>query len=128
MALTTHRKKKDLTHTTEVRVAQQVDRDDIVQDYERVTFPTNVRVDNHLRNKITALINLGIAPNTKAVIEYLVKREEEKLGNNGELLRYQRMLSVLEERDSVSRKLKAKTKAAKKAAEAANDEKDRREK
>ena len=74
------------------------------------------------------MINLGIAPNTKAVIEYLVKREEEKLGNNGELLRYQRMLSVLEERDSVSRKLKAKTKAAKKAAEAANDKKDRGDK
>lgn len=114
MALTTHRKKKDLTHTTEVKVEQQVDRDDIVQDYERVTFPANLRVDNHLRNKITAFINLEIAPNTKAVVEYLVNREEEKLGNTGELLRYQRMLSVLEERDSVSRKLRAKAKKDKK--------------
>lgn len=108
MAITNHNSKKvDLSHTTEVKVDNQVSRDEIVTENPTITFPANIRVDNHIRNKITAMINLGIEDNAKATVEHLIVEEEEKLSDS-DRLRYERMVNILEQKDYMTKALKVK--------------------
>lgn len=48
-----------------VHTINQVSRDEIVPKTQSVTFTRNLQVDNHITNQVAALLDLGVAENTK---------------------------------------------------------------
>lgn len=80
-------------------------KEDILTDNKEVSFPVNIRVDNHIRNKVSALINLGVAKNAKAVVEHMIESEIAEL-NESEKTRFDRMYNILEQKDYMSKSLK----------------------
>lgn len=51
-----------------------------ISEMKRVTLPVNIRVDNHIRNSIASLINLGKFDNSKEFVQYaLDKYVDEEL-------------------------------------------------
>lgn len=110
MALTTHKNKpkKPLEAAERVKVKDQVDRADVVKDEvpkaenKSVTFPVNIRVDNHIRNQVTAFINVGIEGNMKALVSHMIEREIESL-DPSQLSRFEKMVEILEEKDYYSK-------------------------
>ena len=56
---------RGLSKKVSVRAKNQVNRDEIVPKTQSVTFTRNLRVDNHITNLVAALLDLGIAENTK---------------------------------------------------------------
>lgn len=87
-----------LVHSGPVKVENQVERGDVVTDENTVTFPTNVRVDNHIRNQITALNNIGIGSTQKEVVGNLLSERIEKLSDS-DRQRFNRILNILEQKD-----------------------------
>ena len=69
MALTRPRKEREkLEANNRIHVKNQVSRSQIVPGSDTITFPVNIRVDNHIRNQVTALINLGVESNMKRMV------------------------------------------------------------
>ncbi|RHW44765.1 hypothetical protein DS832_08800 [Bombilactobacillus bombi] len=57
-----NKQKKKLDRGTTVEVKNQVNRGEVLGERsftKAVTIPINTRVDNHIRNQISALLNLG---------------------------------------------------------------------
>lgn len=81
-----------------MEVTQQVKREDIVPNTQRVTFPRNLRVDNHISNEVAALITLGISTDTKALINNLVQNKIAELSDSDQK-RLQQIISSLEMKD-----------------------------
>lgn len=110
MAITKPNKKKrnansELKAGERTAVKNQVTRDEIVPEVKSVTFPANIRVDNHIRNQVTALLNIGISKNMKELIIHLIELQKEKL-EDSQLMRFEKMTNILEEKDYVSKSLK----------------------
>ena len=80
-------------------------KEDILTDNKEVSFPVNIRVDNHIRNKVSALINLGVAKNAKAVVEHMIESEIAELSES-EKTRFDRMYNILEQKDYMAKSLK----------------------
>lgn len=89
---------KPLSRGAQVEVTQQVQRNDIVPDTETVTFPRNLRVDNHIANQVSALISLGISKDTKSLITELVQNKINELSKEDQH-RLQLVLNSLEKKD-----------------------------
>lgn len=83
---------------TKVVVENQVKRDDIVKDGNS-TFPVNICVDNHIRNQISALTNLGKAKSQKELVQILIDDSVDKL-TDSEHLKYDNILSILEQKEN----------------------------
>ena len=112
MALThsKEQKKPKLKAGSRVSVRNKVKREDIVNEKEEpqvlsVTFPANIRADNHIRNELSALLNLGIEKNMKALLNHLIETEKSSLGDS-QITRLEKMVSILEEKDFMSKSLK----------------------
>lgn len=87
-----------LRHTKTVEVENQVTRQDVLTEDNSVTFPANVRVDNHIRNQITALNNIGMGSTQKDIVGSLLSERIEKLSDS-DRQRFDRILNILEQKD-----------------------------
>ncbi|WP_412990511.1 DUF5388 domain-containing protein (plasmid) [Pediococcus siamensis] len=92
--------KPKLTRGAKVVVNNQVSRNDVVKETANTSFPVNIRVDNHIRNQISSLINIGMANSQKDLVQKLVNESIDGLENN-EKLRFDRMFNILEQKDSL---------------------------
>lgn len=88
---------KKLTRGATVKVANQVKREEVVDD-GTVTLSVTIRVDNHLRNKITALLNVGMGESQKDVVDLLVDEKVSSLDDTTKK-RFKDMYSILEKKD-----------------------------
>ena len=63
-----------------------------------VTEPVNIRVDNHIRNYIAALITMGHSDTQKDMVELVLNLYIENL-SNGELKGCQVLVQIYEDKD-----------------------------
>ncbi len=107
--------KKKLTRGAEIKVANQVtrqelsDQDKIASDNnieismkKQVDFPVNIRVNNHVRNNITALLNLGLGNSASELVNRLVNEQIETL-EPSQIKRFNQMVDILEQKDYLKR-------------------------
>ena len=71
-----------------------------------VTEPVNIRVDNHIRNYIAALITMGHSDTQKDMVELVLNLYIENL-SNGELKRFQDLVQIYEDKDVKKHQKKA---------------------
>lgn len=97
------KKKRLLKRGPTIQVENQVSRSDVTGEEKgiakNVTYPANVRVDNHLRNQISALQNLGLGTSAKDIVKSLVAERVEQL-DSATAKRYQEMVDILEQMDA----------------------------
>ena len=100
MGLLEHNQKKSkkLDRGAQIVVNNQVKRKQVIPENNSITFPVNIRVDNHIRNQISALLNLGIAKSNKDMVQKLVDQKIDELSES-EKTRYNKMYSILEQKD-----------------------------
>lgn len=63
-----------------------------------VTEPVNIRVDNHIRNYIAALITMGHSDTQKDMVELVLNLYIENLSNS-ELKRFEDLVQIYEDKD-----------------------------
>ena len=63
-----------------------------------ITEPVNIRVDNHIRNRIAALITMGHSDTQKEMVETLVNLFIEGL-EKSELKRFEDLVDIYEQKD-----------------------------
>ena len=97
------KKKRLLKRGPTIQVENQVSRSDVTGEekgiVKNVTYPANVRVDNHVRNQISALQNLGLGTSAKDIVKSLVAERVEQL-DSATAKRYQEMVDILEQMDA----------------------------
>ena len=71
-----------------------------------VTEPVNIRVDNHIRNYIAALITMGHSDTQKDMVELVLNLYIENL-TNGELKRFEDLVQIYEDKDVKKHQKKA---------------------
>lgn len=117
MALLNHdqiknNQKKGLTRGPKIEINNKVNRADIEKSSQikekalkektivssSITEPVNIRVDNHIRNQIAALITMGHSDNQKEMVETFVNLYIENL-TNGELKRFEDLVQIYEHKD-----------------------------
>lgn len=94
-------KKKKLDRGTTIEVKNQVERGEVLGEKsftKAVTIPVNIRVDNHIRNQISALINLGKGKSQKDFVKTVVNNVIEELSES-DRARFNKMFDILEEKD-----------------------------
>lgn len=89
---------RGLTKKVSVHAKNQVSRDEIVPKTQSVTFTRNLRVDNHITNLVAALIDLGVAENTKQLISDMVQTSISQLSKEDQN-RLQKIVQSLEMKD-----------------------------
>lgn len=89
---------KELSKKIIVHAKNQVSRDEIVPKTQSVTFTRNLRVDNHITNQVAALLDLGVAENTKQLISDMVQSRINQL-NKEDQNRLQKIVQSLEMKD-----------------------------
>mgnify|MGYP003615051045 FL=1 len=72
-----------------------------------VTEPVNIRVDNHIRNYIAALITMGHSDTQKDMVELVLNLYIENL-TNGELKRFEDLVQIYEDKDVKKHQKKAR--------------------
>lgn len=126
MALLNHdqiknKNKKTLTRGPKIEINNQVSRIDIDKDNftkeppkkekaivsSFVTEPVNIRVDNHIRNKIAALITMGHSDSQKEMVETFVNLYVEDL-NESDAKRFEDLVQIYEDKDVKRHQKKAK--------------------
>ena len=104
--------KKILTRGPKIETANKVNRGDIEMKTTvnepsskgknvlttYVTEPVNIRVDNHIRNYIAALITMGYSDTQKDMVELVLNLYIENL-SNGELKRFEDLVQIYEDKD-----------------------------
>ena len=104
--------KKILTRGPKIETANKVNRGDIEMKTTvnepsskgknvlttYVTEPVNIRVDNHIRNYIAALITMGHSDTQKDMVELVLNLYIENL-TNGELKRFEDLVQIYEAKD-----------------------------
>jgi hypothetical protein len=107
--------KKLLTRGPRIEVNSQVNRSDIEKNTPSevvkenptsslatlsttITEPVNIRVDNHIRNRIAALITMGHSDTQKEMVETLVDLFIEGL-EKSELKRFEDLVDIYEQKD-----------------------------
>lgn len=88
---------KKLIHEPAIKVANQIKRDEIIND-GIVTTHASIRVDNHTRNRLTALLNIGLGTSQKEIIDVLVNEKVDSLAGDDKK-RFNDMYSILEKKD-----------------------------
>jgi hypothetical protein len=100
-------KKPLLTRGAKIEVNNTVKRNDIQASTDKnddpqvkstITEPMNVRVDNHIRNKIAALITLGHGDSQKDMVDTVVNYYLETLDSD-ELKRFDDLIAIYEAKD-----------------------------
>ena len=71
-----------------------------------VTEPVNIRVDNHIRNYIAALITMGHSDTQKDMVELVLNLYIENL-SNGVLKRFEDLVQIYEDKDVKKHQKKA---------------------
>lgn len=89
---------KGLSKKVSVHSKNQVSRDEIVPKTQSVTFTRNLRVDNHITNQVAALLDLGVAENTKQLISDMVQTRINQLSKEDQN-RLQKIVQSLEMKD-----------------------------
>ena len=104
--------KKILTRGPKIETANKVNRGDIEMKTTvneprskrknvlttYVTELVNIRVDNHIRNYIAALITMGHSDTQKDMVELVLNLYIENL-TNGELKRFEDLVQIYEDKD-----------------------------
>lgn len=112
--------KKILTRGPKIETANKVNRGDIEMKTTvnepsskgknvlttYVTEPVNIRVDNHIRNYIAALITMGHSDTQKDMVELVLNLYIENL-SNGELKRFEDLVQIYEDKDVKKHQKKA---------------------
>lgn len=117
MALLNHdqiknKNKKTLTRGPKIEINNQVSRVDIDKTNSSkestskekaiissfITEPVNIRVDNHIRNKIAALITMGHSDSQKEMVETFVNLYIENL-NDSDAKRFEDLVQIYEDKD-----------------------------
>ena len=63
------------------------------------TFNVNIKIDNTVRNSLIAIYNLGIAPNQKEAVAYLVQQFRDNLDPDNQRL-FDLQVDVLNKKDA----------------------------
>lgn len=95
--------KQKLERGTKIEIKNQVDRARVLDDdtaNKTVTIPINIRVDNHIRNQISALLNLGLGKSQKDFVKNAVNHTIEELSES-DRARFNKMFDILEEKDQM---------------------------
>lgn len=95
--------KQKLERGTKIEIKNQVDRAQVLDDdtaNKTVTVPINIRVDNHIRNQISALLNLGLGKSQKDFVKNVVNHTIEELSES-DRARFNKMFDILEEKDKM---------------------------
>ncbi|KJY59747.1 Uncharacterized protein JG30_12430 (plasmid) [Bombilactobacillus mellifer] len=95
--------KQKLERGTKIEIKNQVDRAQVLDDdtaNKTVTVPINIRVDNHIRNQISALLNLGLGKSQKDFVKNVVNHTIEELSES-DRARFNKMFDILEEKDQM---------------------------
>ena len=64
----------------------EVSIDEIENKESNQTFNVNIKIDNTVRNSLIAISNLGIAPNQKEAVAYLVQQFRDNLDPDNQRL------------------------------------------
>ena len=72
-----------------------------------ITEPVNIRVDNHIRNKIAASITMGHSDSQKEMVETFVNLYVENL-NDSDAKRFEDLVQIYEDKDVKRHQKKAK--------------------
>lgn len=92
-----------LERGTKINVQNQVNRAEVLgadAAPKTVTIPINIRVDNHIRNQISALLNLGLGKSQKDFVKNAVNKSIEELSES-DRVRFNKMFEILEEKDQL---------------------------
>ena len=95
--------KQKLERGTKIEIKNQVDRAQVLDDdtaNKTVTIPINIRVDNHIRNQISALLKLGLGKSQKDFVKNVVNHTIEELSES-DRARFNKMFDILEEKDQM---------------------------
>lgn len=114
LSINKRKSNKLLTRGPKVEVENQVNRADIEKKKKSllkknssaenviisttITEPVNVRVDNHIRNKIQSLITLGHADSQREMVDMILNEYIEKL-DKSEYKRFVDLVKIYEDKD-----------------------------
>lgn len=85
----------------DLRSGSRSHRNNVTPIPKRVTTPVNIRVDNHIRNEMSALIQLGFGQTNKDLVSDLVQRAVTRLDPERKQ-RFNYLTKILEEKDSLN--------------------------
>ena len=90
--------RSDIEKTTPSEVVKENPTSNLATLSTTITEPVNIRVDNHIRNRIAALITMGHSDTQKEMVETLVNLFIEGL-EKSELKRFEDLVDIYEQKD-----------------------------
>ena len=90
--------RSDIEKTTPSEVVKENPTSNFTTLSTTVTEPVNIRVDNHIRNRIAALITMGHSDTQKEMVETLVNLFIEGL-EKSDLKRFEDLVDIYEQKD-----------------------------
>ena len=90
--------RSDIEKTTPSEVVKENPTNNLATLSTTITEPVNIRVDNHIRNRIAALITMGHSDTQKEMVETLVSLFIEGL-EKSELKRFEDLVDIYEQKD-----------------------------
>lgn len=90
--------RNDIEKTTTSELVKENQTNNLATVSTTVTEPVNIRVDNHIRNRIAALITMGYSDTQKEMVETLVSLFIEGL-EKSELKRFEDLVDIYEQKD-----------------------------
>lgn len=93
--------KSDSLDTVDVEIQEITERQDIIGLHGTVTFDQNIRVDNHLRNRLQAIRKLRRKRSAKDVVEMLIEEHENTM-SSAEMMKYRQIVMAAEQNDFIT--------------------------
>lgn len=90
--------RSDIEKTTPSEVVKENPTNNLATLSTTITEPVNIRVDNHIRNRIAALITMGHSDTQKEMVETLVNLFIEGL-EKSDLKRFEDLVDIYEQKD-----------------------------
>ena len=90
--------RSDIEKTTPSEVVKENPTNNLATLSTTITEPVNIRVDNHIRNRIAALITMGHSDTQKEMVETLVNLFIEGF-EKSELKRFEDLVDIYEQKD-----------------------------
>ena len=82
-----------------VKPKHEVSINEIEDNDNKKTFNVNIKIDNTVRNSLIAISNLGIGPNQKEAVAYLVQQFRDNLDSDNQRL-FDLQVDVLNKKDA----------------------------
>lgn len=82
-----------------VKPKHEVSINEIEGNDNKKTFNVNIKIDNTVRNSLIAISNLGVAPNQKEAVAYLVQQFRDNLDSDNQRL-FDLQVDVLNQKDA----------------------------